>query len=393
VLTPYDEFPVHQAPYPFSVVPITDYAYDDGYYFGIFNADQEIFLFQGMRVNPNNDMIGGYAGIMIGGRQYTARFKRPWRPQFDTRIGPFRFHFVEPFEEIRLTMDDNESALRFDLRWLATAPAFEEAHHVATSRGRTTTDQTRYTQSGTAEGWIELEGQRIEVVRDQWWASRDHSWGLYQQRPPMMPPSKFVRPREAPATRRALRFWTVFSSPHVSGFWGLHEGEHGERIELNDVFGTPFEGALHQGLHSDTIRLVSADHHVEFVPGTLRLRQADVTLVDEAGRTWHQRIEDVGTPWWPHTIGYGAGSWKDGGSLASYPGTDEVVMEYDDFNFSVQPFEHTTYDGRTVRGGAPHAEHLARVTTTTPDGTVSIGAGQVELFIDPPYARYGLSSA
>ena len=54
--------------------------------------------------------------------------------------------------------------------------------------------------------------------------------------------------------------------------------------------------------------------------------------------------------------------------------------------------EHTTYDGRQVKGGAPHAEHLARTTTTTPDGTVSVGAAQVEFFLDPPYLPYGLTA-
>ena len=94
MLTPYDELPVHQSPYPFSVAPITDYSFDDGYYFGVFSAEEEVFLFQGLRVNPNNDMVGGYAGVMVGGRQYTVRFKRPWRPQFDTRVGPLVAEYV-----------------------------------------------------------------------------------------------------------------------------------------------------------------------------------------------------------------------------------------------------------------------------------------------------------
>jgi hypothetical protein len=390
MLTPYDELPVHQSPHPFSVVPITDYSFDDGYYFGVFSAEREVFLFQGLRVNPNNDMVGGYAGLMAGGRQYTVRFKRPWRPRFDTVIGPYRLVVTEPFQEIHLTLDQNDSALRFDLRWLATAPAFEEAHHLATSRGRRTTDQTRYTQSGTAEGWIEFEGRRFAVAPGEWWGSRDHSWGLYAERLPMAPARRYVRPGERPAVRRALRFWNVFSSPGLSGFYGLHEGADGERIELNDTFGTPFEGALHRGLTSDAIPLVSAEHRVELVPGTRVFQRADVVLTDAGGATWTQQLENVGTPWWPHTIGYGAGSWKDGGSLATYAGTDEVVLEWDDFDFSVQPFQHLTYDGRTVSGGAPHAEHLVRVTTTSPDGDVSVGAGQVELFIDPPYRPYGL---
>ena len=392
MLTRYDEFPVHQTPYPFSVVPVTDYSFDDGYYFGVFSAEAEMFLFQGMRVNPNNDMIGGYAGIMVGGRQYTVRMKRPWRPDCDTRIGPYRYEFVEPFKEIRLTLDDNGSELSFDLRWLATAPAFEEAHHLATTRGRRTTDQTRYSQSGTAEGWISFKGRRIDVEPGRWWASRDHSWGIYFERPPLAPPSRFVRPREVPEVRRALRFWTVFSSPGVSGFYGFHEGEDGERIELNDTFGTPFEGALHDVATGRTVELVSASHSMSFVAGTTTMRSASLVLTDRDGGQWSQQLDNVGTPWWPHTIGYRGGSWTDGGSMVTYAGTEDVTVEWDEFDFSSQPFRHVAYDGQTLTGGAPHAEHLVRVTTTAPDGTVSVGAGQTELFVDAPYRPYGLDA-
>ena len=76
---------------------------------------------------------------------------------------------------------------------------------------------------------------------------------------------------------------------------------------------------------------------------------ADVELTDEDGGTWHQHLECVAPPWWPHTIGYSAGSWRDGGSMVSYPGTDEIVIEWDEFDWSTQPFEHTTYDGRALR--------------------------------------------
>ena len=94
--------------------------------------------------------------------------------------------------------------------------------------------------------------------------------------------------------------------------------------------------------------LVSASHALTFRPGTKVMTGADVVLTDAAGATWTQRVEPVGSPWWPHPIGYGAGSWRDGGSMASYPGTDDVVVEYDEFDWSDQPFAHTTYDGRTL---------------------------------------------
>ena len=50
-LTPYDEYPVHQAPYPISYVPATDYAWDEGYFYGVYSADAQVLLLTGMRIN------------------------------------------------------------------------------------------------------------------------------------------------------------------------------------------------------------------------------------------------------------------------------------------------------------------------------------------------------
>jgi hypothetical protein len=88
VLTRYDEFPIHQTPYPFAESNITDYSFDDGYFFSVFCTDADLFLMTGMRVNQNTDMIGGYAGVMFRGQQYTARFSREWRPVCDTHRSP-----------------------------------------------------------------------------------------------------------------------------------------------------------------------------------------------------------------------------------------------------------------------------------------------------------------
>lgn len=80
MLTRYDEFPVHQAPRPFSDIPYTDFAWDDGYFFGLYSAEEEVFFFSGMRVNPNTDVIGGYPGI-ADGRQYYGAFQPPLADQ------------------------------------------------------------------------------------------------------------------------------------------------------------------------------------------------------------------------------------------------------------------------------------------------------------------------
>ena len=77
-------------------------------------------------------------------------------------------------------------------------------------------------------------------------------------------------------------------------------------------------------------------------------------------------------------------------------------MEFDEFDFSKQPFAFHALRGyrrgcrkqlrrrHPQRGPEdPGSEYLARVTTHAPDGTVSVGAAQVEMFINGAYHRYG----
>jgi hypothetical protein len=388
MLTQYDEFPVHQSAYPFSEIPSTDYAWDDGYFFGLYNADERVFFFSGMRVNPNTDMIGGYAGLSVDGRQYTARFSRPWRAFPDTSIGPLVYRFEEPFRRIRLLLEPNDSALTFDFEWVAVGAAYEEPHHLAWSRGRRTTDQTRYYQSGTARGWIQLEGKLWQFTDGEWWGSRDHSWGLYAQRAPLVPDAKWLPPREVPPVRQGMRWASWWGCQAHSGFYSVHESEEGQQLQMNDVFGTPLEGGIDFGLEGPQRKLVAARHELEFVPGTRLLARGTWYLTDDTGAHWKQVYTPASPGWNPVTIGYGAGSWKDGGSMFTYHGVDGLTQEWDDFDFSRQPYEHTLYHGPTLRN-VHNPEYLARVETTAPDGTVSVGSAHVEMFIPGRYTPYG----
>lgn len=401
MLTPYDEFPVHQAAGPFSEIPVTDYSWDDGYWFGVFEPDSRVFFGTGLRVNPNTDMVGGYAMLNVAGRQFTVRFNRCWRPSFDLSIGPYRIDFVEPLRVIRLRLADNDSELRFDLTWEGTSPPFLEGRHVARNRGRATTNQSRYSQPGKASGWIQLRDQRYEVDAERWSGSRDHSWGLYAERQPLAPQSRWLPPRESEGPQRSLRFWTCFRTEPYSGFYHLHETADGEQCQMNDVFGSPFGGRLVRGWDSEVIDLASGRQSIEFEPGTRIMRRATLTLEDSDGREWEQSFDVASPPWIPQTLGYHPGSWKDGGTFHTFHGSEELALEWDEFDFSEQPFDYSPYampkeaaednfNMGSSKGGMIHGpEYLARVTTRAPDGSVSVGAAQVEMFITGAYRPYG----
>lgn len=406
MLTKYDEFPVHQAPRPFSFIPSTDYSWDDGYYFGAFSAKHKIYLLTGMRVNPNTDMIGGYAIININGYQYNVRFSRCWRREVDTVIGPLSYRFTEPLKRIQLTLGENDSRLSFDLEWKGTIPAFEESHHLATNRGRRTTDQTRYSQVGVVSGSIQFDGRVIEVDEQDWTGDRDHSWGLYAERPPLGPPAHLLPPKLAAGSRRAFRFWTPFRCGEYGGFYHFHETETGEQCVANDVFGSPFEGRIYKGFSADPVELVRGAHRLTFNAGTRMIQSGVVDLEDEQGGVWKHAFEIPMPPWLIQPMGYTPGSWKDGGTMHTYHGSEELAIEWDEIDATQQPLEYVPYAppgsagvtnaevseafGLGLSGSLIHGiEYLASFTLTTPEGEVRQGQGHIECFVNGRYDPYG----
>ncbi len=89
---------------------------------------------------------------------------------------------------------------------------------------------------------------------------------------------------------------------------------------MNDTFGTPFEGRLVVGWDQETYELVSGRCELELVPGTRLLRRGRVILHDADDGEWVQEVEPACPPWITSTIGYQAGSWRDGGSMRTYHG-------------------------------------------------------------------------
>ena len=58
-------------------------------------------------------------------------------------------------------------------------PFLEDRHRQREKDGfRLGSDIVRYHQIGVPSGWVELEGERIEINPDEWTEYRDHSWGI-----------------------------------------------------------------------------------------------------------------------------------------------------------------------------------------------------------------------
>ena len=389
-LSPYDDLPVHQTPYPVSYTPNSDYSFDEGYMWGAVNPKLGIYLLTGFRITPNVDVIGGHAGINRQGRIRTLRFSRRWRQQMDTAAGPYRVEFTRPMQEIRLALGANPSGIEWDLRWSGASPAHLSTHHLAVHHGRRTTDQSRYNQVGRVEGWASIDGQRFELDARDWLAIRDHSWGVYEGRPPLGGQNRWLPPQEVPNARRALRFSFFFITENFSGYFHLHEDEDGRQVLMNDAFGTPFEGVIDWGW-SRRLMLASATHQLRFAPGTRSVTGGRLAVGDADGGKWTFAFEITAPPYVIVPVGYHLGSWQDGGNIHTWHGPQDPYLEWDEFDFSKQPAIHTLY-GETEARKVYGVEHYGWVEITAPDGSVHRGMQHTEVFLNGRYAPYGFEA-
>ena len=131
----------------------------------------------------NRNVVDGYGGASRGVEQWTVRASRALDAEPNgIDVGPLRYEVVEPLRSVRIVLEPNDvQPLAWDLLLEGRVPCVvEEREDRRTLTGyRRSADQIRYHQTGVvAQGWIEIEGRRIEVSPETWVMTRDHSWGI-----------------------------------------------------------------------------------------------------------------------------------------------------------------------------------------------------------------------
>src|SRR5829696_3152073 len=79
---------------------------------------------------------------------------------------------------LRLAVGFNDSGVEADLVFRNVTAAMEEPRFTRHAGTRVVMDYTRLTQFGAWEGWVVIDGERIEVRPDEVLGSRDRSWGI-----------------------------------------------------------------------------------------------------------------------------------------------------------------------------------------------------------------------
>jgi hypothetical protein len=364
-LSPFDDFLVHQAPQPIDQPITSDRHFNDGYWFGFYSRGR--YAFCGMRAHPNNNVIDGYAGMVIDHEQRNLRFSRAYRPDVNSwTVGPFRIEVLEPLKRQRLTLGPSDIGIEWEVEMDAYG-LWTEARHLQHRHGVVLNDLLRYTGVCQPSGWVEIDGTRTDV--GGWYGARDHSWGIRSTMGPRTP----LGGRVAGAARdpRAIRIWVPFRTEKRFGFFHTHEDADGNVLD--------FEGQIHEG--DEVIELASVRHQFEYHPGSRRLSAGEYTLTDAAGdeHRYHFRVVCDGV----HVQGFGYNQgWSDGAGPGNWRGAD--VQESSRFDTS----------DPNASGAAIHLPANRRIGATEfavdlqgPDGDA--GMGMVEHAVYGTYRPYG----
>ncbi|MFJ9388935.1 hypothetical protein ACIRON_08960 [Nocardioides sp. NPDC101246] len=182
MIVPNDELLCHQLPQTFATVGESDISWTEKLWGPIFKKDGSLQIDQGIGKYHNRNVMDMFAGVSRGVEQITVRASRVLGNDPE-RIGagPLDYEVIEPLKKVRWTLAENDiQPISYDVVLTAVLPPFLEAKDAQREAAafRVQSDVLRYHQLCTAEGTLTIDGETIEITPDEWYAYRDHSWGV-----------------------------------------------------------------------------------------------------------------------------------------------------------------------------------------------------------------------
>lgn len=373
MLSELDDTLWHQIPSTFDHVGTSDPRFFDRYWFAIYEPNGRTAIQFTLGVYNNMNVVDGGFVVVHGDRQYNLRVSRSLRPRFEAAVGPMRVDVVRPLEEFLLVVgDDGAHHVRGELRWRGVLPPEEEKPHFERIRGRVAQEYQRFDQVGVCSGWLDIAGERVEL--HDWWACRDHSWGV---RPSMGIPEPVTGASVPMSQVGSLFSFLFFSTDSLAGH--LQIAERGtERTYLTGLVRD------RRDLSAPDLHVAEATLGLELFDGTRRFREATADVVLEDGRRATITSTAIGRAIAMPGLGY-SGGYDDGRGLGVWRGDDHREVDVWDVR---HPADVIGEAGATT---VPVHRIQPVHVTVAGDGLAGEGTGSHTLIVNGKLPQYGLA--
>ncbi len=364
MLTPLDDYLIHQTPETLDRVVTSDRNFYDRYYFNCHDLTGDTLLVVAMGAYPNLNVIDAFATVVVRNqRQLVVRASRVLgADRGQTAVGPIGVEVVEGLRILRVWCEPNQWGLSFDLTFEGVTFPFREPHFLRHAGNRVVMDYTRLTQTGRWSGKLSVDGEERAVDSAGWRGARDHSWGV---RP--------VGDREAggaPVRGGPLGFfwnWAPLQFDDFSLMYTVSENHDGSRWHEAAARLYPYD----TGREAEPLAVVAHDWRLK--PGSRLFDGGSARLREAGGREATLTLEPLSLL---HMAGAGYAYQGDLWRHGQYHGDPAVEGETWDLT-----------DPATVARVAGQSETVCRATL---DGQT--GYGIFEFILFGLYEPYGFAT-
>ncbi len=365
MLSPLDDYPVHQISEPMRFVGPSDRNFYDRYYFNIHGngsvagTEDELFCVIGVGQYPNLSVADAFVSVLWGDDHRVVRASRTLgADRIDASVGPIRVEVEKGLERLRVVLEPNEWDLELDAVYEGFCEAHLESRHFDRQFSRVVFDSTRFAQVGGWRGHLRLGDRTVTLSPDRFWGSRDRSWGV---RPVGEPEPPGIR-----ATDTEGGFFWIYAPVRFDDaamITIVQERPTGERV-MQDAHRIPRLGS-----GEETEWLGRPEHELRFVEGSRRVAGATLSYFGARGsKTAEVEVEPLLA--FPLLLGTGYGlepDWRHG----MYQG--ELVVQ----GQKVPPVDHTYFNWALT-------EYAARFRAGD-----QVGYGMFECAVMGPHRQYG----
>jgi hypothetical protein len=223
-----DEQLIHQITDTFGTVGQSERSWTEKVWASVSAGDGSLQADFGLGLYPNRGVMDGFAGVSRDVEQWTVRASRELGTDDSTSIGPLHYEILDPLNAIRIRLESQDVVpVSFDCTLTGVVPAFLEDRELKRSADgrRIDSDIVRFHQTGTASGWIEVDGVRT-VIDESWISGRDRSWGVrYMIGAPARDLPRVSRSRDG----GSLAIWTPILCTRADGSrYAIHVYYHSE---------------------------------------------------------------------------------------------------------------------------------------------------------------------
>ena len=281
MISAFDDYPIHQTSSPIAQPGPSDRNYYDRYWFNGFEREGAFVFEVGFGQYPNRFVQDGHFTVSLGGVQHSFHTSgRAPEDRAHTVSGPLRIEVVKPLRITRVVLESNDSGIEVDLTFRGRTVPTEEPKNVMHEGTRLIMETSRFTQFGTWEGTIKVDGKTLDVSPATTLGIRDRSWGL-------RPVGEGMGGAPAPSTEEPGVYW-CWSPVHfddVCTQFGTFEDHAGHATQLSAAMVPAYAsvGEIPEGREPGHQEMTSAKHRIKYEKGTRRPASAELELVARDG--------------------------------------------------------------------------------------------------------------